>query len=152
LQLFLDFSTAIVYYYGIFVGSFCAFSQNSQYRKEINMSVNTVNSYGKISVTDDAVALIVAHSALDVYGVVDLVTNKFSDSLRELFKKSYKPKGIKITTISDRIIIDLDIILKYGVSINAVVESVRRLVKYNVEQFTGMLVDSVNINVVGVKV
>ncbi len=116
------------------------------------MSVNTVNSYGKISVTDDSVALIVAHSALDVYGVVDLVTNKFVDSLREVFKRNYKPKGIKITTISDRIIIDLDIILKYGVSINAVAESVRRLVKYNVEQFTGMLVDSVNINVVGVKV
>lgn len=116
------------------------------------MSVNTVNSYGKISVTDDSVALIVAHSALDVYGVVDLVSNKFSDSLREIFKKNYKPRGIKITTISDRIIIDLDIILKYGVSINAVAESVRRLVKYNVEQFTGMLVDSVNINVVGVKV
>ena len=45
-----------------------------------------------------------------------------------------------------------DIILKYGVSINAVAESVRRVVKYNVEQFTGMLVDSININVVGVKV
>ena len=116
------------------------------------MSVNTVNSYGKISVTDDSVALIVAHSALDVYGVVDLVSNKFTDSLREIFKKSYKPRGIKITTISDRINIDLDIILKYGVSINAVAESVRRVVKYNVEQFTGMLVDSININVVGVKV
>lgn len=116
------------------------------------MAVNTTNSYGKISVTNESIALIVAHSALDVYGVVDLVTNKFTDSLRELFKKKYKPRGIKITTISDRIIIDLDIILKYGVSINAVAESVRRLVKYNVEQFTGMLVDSVNINVVGVKV
>lgn len=116
------------------------------------MSVNTVNSYGKISVTNDSVALIVAHSALDVYGVVDLVTNKFSDSLRELFKQKYKPRGIKIKTINDRIIIDLQIILKYGVSINAVAESVRRLVKYNVEQFTGMIVDAVNINVVGVKV
>ena len=116
------------------------------------MAVNTVNSYGKISVTNDSIALIVAHSALDVYGVVDLVSNKFADSLRELFKKTYKPRGIKITTISDRINIDLDIILKYGVSINAVAESVRRVVKYNVEQFTGMLVDSININVVGVKV
>ena len=114
------------------------------------MSVNTVNSYGKISVTDESIALIVAHSALDVYGVVDLVTNKFSDALRELFRRKYKPRGIKITTISDRINIDLDIILKYGVSINAVAESVRRLVKYNVEQFTGMLVDSININVVGI--
>lgn len=116
------------------------------------MSVNTINSYGKISVTNDSVALIVAHSALDVYGVVDLVTNKFTDSLRELFRKKYKPRGIKIKTINDRIIIDLQIILKYGVSINAVAESVRGLVKYNVEQFTGMIVDAVNINVVGVKV
>ena len=116
------------------------------------MSVTTINSYGKISVTDDSVALIVAHSALDVYGVVDLASNKLIDSVRDLFKKSNKTRGIKITTISDRINIDLDIILKYGVSINAVAESVRRLIKYNVEQFTGMLVDSININVVGVKV
>lgn len=116
------------------------------------MSVTTINSYGKISVTDDAVALIVAHSALDVYGVVDLASNKFIDSVRDLFKKTNKIRGIKITTISDRINIDLDIILKYGVSINAVAESVRRLIKYNVEQFTGMIVDSININVVGVKV
>jgi len=116
------------------------------------MAVNTVNSYGKISVTNESIALIVAHSALDVYGVVDLVTSKFSDSLRELFKRKYKPRGIKINTINDRIVIDLQIILKYGVSINAVAESVKRLVKYNVEQFTGMIVDSININVVGVKV
>ncbi len=138
----------MVYYYGKFVREF--FRANKF--KENIMSVNTINSYGKISVTDESVALIVAHSALDVYGVVDLVTNKFTDSLREIFRKKYKPRGIKITTINDRINIDLDIILKYGVSINAVAESVRRLVKYNVEQFTGMLVDSININVVGVKV
>ena len=116
------------------------------------MSVTTVNSYGKFSVTDNSIALVVAHSALDVYGVVDLAGNKFTESIRDLFKKTRKPRGIKITTIADRINIDLDIILKYGVSINAVAESVRRVVKYNVEQFSGMLVDSININVVGVKV
>ena len=116
------------------------------------MAVNTVNSYGKISVTNDSIALVVAHSVLDVYGVVALVTNKFSDSMRELFRRKYKPRGIKITTINDRINIDLQIILKYGVSINAVSDSVKKLVKYNVEQFTGMIVDSISINVVGVKV
>ena len=72
--------------------------------------------------------------------------------MRELFKKRSKSRGIKILTIGDRIHIDLDIILKYGVSMNAVAESVRRSVKYNVEQFTGMIVDAININVVGVKV
>ncbi len=116
------------------------------------MSVNTINSYGKISVTEQAIALVVGHTALECYGVVDLVARGFSDSFREMVSKHRKNRGIKILTIGDRITIDLDIILKYGVSISAVAESVRRSVKYNVEQFTGMIVDSININVVGVKV
>lgn len=116
------------------------------------MSVNTINSYGKISVTDEAIAIVVAHTALECYGVVDLVARGFSVSFSEMLSKKRKTRGIKIQTIGDRIHIDLDIILKYGLSISAVAESVRRSVKYNVEQFTGMLVDSININVVGVKV
>ena len=118
------------------------------------MAVNTINSYGEISVTDESIALVVGQTALDCYGVVDLVSRKFSDAIKRMFKsKKYnKTRGIKILTIGDCIHIDLDIILKYGVSINAVAESVRRSVKYNVEQFTGMIVDSININVVGVRV
>ena len=116
------------------------------------MAVNTINSYGKISVTDESIAGVVSHTALECYGVVDLVARKLGDTISDIFRKGRKTRGIKILTIGDRIHIDLDIILKYGVSINAVAESVRRSVKYNVEQFTGMIVDSVNINVVGVKV
>ena len=84
------------------------------------MSVNTINSYGKISVTDESIALVVGHTALECYGVVDLVARKFGDSFREVFNKQKKSRGIKILTIGDRIHIDLDIILKYGVNINVV--------------------------------
>ena len=37
-------------------------------------------------------------------------------------------------------------------SISAVAESLRKAVKYSVENFTGMLVDAVNVHVVGVRV
>ena len=116
------------------------------------MAVSTENSYGNITINDESIANVVGHTALECYGVVDLVAKGFWDNVRELFKKRTKSRGIKILTIGDRIHIDLDIILKYGVSINAVAESVRRSVKYNVEQFTGMIVDAVNINVLGVKI
>ena len=116
------------------------------------MTVDTNNYYGKISVNNDAIASVAGFTALECYGVVDLVARKFGDSFREMISKQRKSRGIKILTIGDRIHIDLDIILKYGVSISAVAESVRRSVKYNVEQFTGMIVDSININVVGVRV
>lgn len=116
------------------------------------MAVSTENSYGNITIQDESIALVVGHTALECYGVVDLVARGFKDNLLELFKKRTLARGIKILTIGDRIHIDLEIILKYGVSINAVAESVRKSVKYNVEQFTGMIVDAVNINIVGVKV
>lgn len=124
--------------------------QKSHFNEDF-MAVKTVNAYGKISVTDKAIALVVAHTALESYGVVDLFS-RLREHVREMFSRQNKARGIKVLTIGDRIHIDIDIILKYGVSINAVAETVRKQVKYNVEKFTGMIVDSVNINVMGVRV
>ena len=42
--------------------------------------------------------------------------------------------------------------LKYGVSISSVTENLKSAVKYGIEKFTGMIVDSVNINIVSVRV
>ena len=56
-----------------------------------------------------------------------------------------------VTTNGDRIYIDVYVIIKFGVSINAVAESLKESVKYRVEKFTGMIVDTVNVNVIGVK-
>ena len=75
------------------------------------------------------------------------------ESARELLNKSYKyARGVKIRANQNRIVIDLYVIFKYGVSINAVARSLKDTVKYNVEDFTGMIVDSVNVHVVGIHV
>lgn len=116
------------------------------------MSVHTTNAYGKISITDEAIAQVAGYTALDCYGIVDLVPKSLSDSISELFRKHSPSRGIKVITNGDRIFIDLYVILKYGVSIEAVAESIKKSVKYHVEQFTGMVVDSLNVNVVGIKV
>ena len=65
--------------------------------------------------------------------------------------KNYGGRGIKVTTSGNRIYIDVYVIIKYGVSINAVAESLKEAIKYKVEGFTGMIVDTVNVNVIGVK-
>ncbi len=116
------------------------------------MPVNTTNSYGKISITEEAIESVCSKVALDCYGVVDLVAKKFSDNLHELFKKKSSNKGVKVITVDNKIYIDLYVILKYGVSINAVAESLKSTIKYSIEKFTGMIVDSVNVNVLGVRV
>ncbi|MBO5327599.1 MAG: Asp23/Gls24 family envelope stress response protein [Clostridia bacterium] len=115
------------------------------------MSVSTSNVYGKISISDSAIAKVACNAALECYGIVDTVSRRLSDSLSELFKKPSGGKGIKVTTSGDRIYIDVYVIIKYGVSINAVAESLKEGIKYKVEKFTGMIVDTVNVNIIGVK-
>lgn len=119
-------------------------------RKKV-MAVNTSNVYGKISISDAAIAKVAKNAALECYGIVDTVSRRFTDSLSELLKKQPGGRGIKIVTSGDRIFIDVFVIIKYGVSINAVAESLKESVKYKVEKFTGMIVDTVNVNIIGVK-
>ena len=115
------------------------------------MSVNTSNAYGKITISDMAIAKVASQAAMECYGIVDTVSRRFTDSLAELFKKDTRGKGVKVTTDGDKIYIDVYVIIKFGVSINAVAQSLKESVKYHVERFTGMIVDSVNVNVIGVR-
>ena len=115
------------------------------------MSVNTSNAYGKISISDLAITKVASHTAMDSYGIVEMVSRRLTDSLAELFKKDTGGKGVKITTSGNRIYIDVYVVMKYGVSIMAVAESLKEAIKYKVERFTGMIVETVDVNVIGVK-
>lgn len=115
------------------------------------MSVRTVNAYGDISITDETVAQIAGKITEECYGVVETVSRRFTDSIADLFHKDSKSRGVKISTVNDRIYIDLFVVLKFGTNIQAVADSIRSTVKYGVENFTGMVVSKVNINVIGMK-
>ena len=115
------------------------------------MSVNTNNAYGKISISDLAIARVASHTAMECYGIVEMAAHRFTGGLAEFLKKDTNSKGIKIKTSGNRIYVDVYVIVKYGVSINAVAESLKEAVKYKVERFTGMIVNTVNVNVIGVK-
>lgn len=117
------------------------------------MVSKTTNAYGTITISDKAIALVSFNCALDCYGVIDLVPVNLFESIKEVFNKSYKfPKGVRVKAIQNRIIVDVYVILKHGVSINAVSKSIMDAIKYNVEDFTGMIVDSVNVHIMGIRV
>ena len=88
---------------------------------------------------------------MECYGIVEMVSRRFTDSLAGLLKKDTGGKGVKVTTSGNRIYVDVYVVVKYGVSISAVAESLEEAVKYKVEKFTGMIVNTVNVNVIGVK-
>ena len=115
------------------------------------MAVRTSNAYGKITIDDSAIACVTSHIARDCYGIIDLANPGFVGSFKSVKKKS-QTNGVKIKTIGNRIYIDINVILKFGVSISTVTDNLKSSIKYGVENFTGMIIDSVNINVVGVRV
>jgi uncharacterized alkaline shock family protein YloU len=115
------------------------------------MALKTSNIYGDITISDEAVAIVVSRVARECYGVADLVSRRLSDSILSIFKKESVTKGVKLVTIDNRIYIDLYILLKADLNKEAVVSSLISTVKYHVEHFTGMRVKEVNVHVLGVK-
>ena len=116
------------------------------------MSVNTSNAYGRITITEEAIAQIAGCSALECYGVVELVSRGLAATVTGIFKKAKVSRGVRVFASGDRIYIDINIILKYGVNIEAVAQSLKKSVKYDVEKFSGMVVDTINVNVLGIKI
>ncbi|NLK17035.1 MAG: Asp23/Gls24 family envelope stress response protein [Clostridiales bacterium] len=115
------------------------------------MAVHTKNAYGQISITDEVIASIAGYAARDCYGIVEMVPRNLTDSIAVLFQRDSQSKGVRVVTSGNRIYIDLYVIIKFKVSIKAVCDSLKEAVKYHVEKFTGMIVDTVNVNVIGVK-
>ena len=115
------------------------------------MSVKTNNIYGKILISDKTIERFVSHVAMDCYGIVEFATKNVVDSMVSFLKFGSEVKGVKVRSSGDRIYIDVSVIVKYGVSIKAVVEALKESIKYKVERFTGMIVDTMNVYVMGVK-
>ena len=115
------------------------------------MAVKTNNIYGKIIISDKTIERFIAHTSMDCYGIVEFVSGSFVDAVISFLTFRSGSKGVKVKSNGDRISIDVSVIVKYGVTIKAVVESLKESIKYKVERFTGMLVDVINVNVAGVK-
>lgn len=116
------------------------------------MSLTTSNKYGKISITDEAVAMVCSQAASECYGIVELVSRRLTDNMSNLFNKKSYGKGISVATVDNKIYIEVFAVLKLGVNVEAVKDSIANTVSYACETFTGMRVKRVHVNVVGIRV
>ena len=116
------------------------------------MSVNMLYENGNITIDDQVFATLAGLAAMECYGVVGMASRNATQGIFELLKREQLTKGIKVTTIDDKINIDLYIVLQYGVKISVVADNIISRIKYCVETFSGVSVENVNIFVQGVRV
>jgi uncharacterized alkaline shock family protein YloU len=99
--------------------------------------------FGRITISSEAIAQIVAETALECYGVVAM-----KGSLRgQLARARGRPHGIEIGREGDEVTIDLHVVVEYGLNLAEVASSVSNRVAYEVERLTGLSVGAVEVHV-----
>lgn len=116
------------------------------------MSIKMYNECGNITIDDQVFATIAGLAAMECYGVVGMASRNATEGIFEILKRDQLTKGIKVTSIEDKLNIDLYTVLQYGVKISVVAENVISRVKYSIETYSGVEVNNVNIFVQGVRV
>lgn len=110
------------------------------------------SEYGEILINTDVIAVYAGSVAVECFGIVGMAAVSMKDGLVKLLKKDSLKHGINVTVEDNKISLDFHVIVSYGVSILAVADNLISNVKYKVEQFTGMKVENINIQVEGVRV
>ena len=110
------------------------------------------NELGSVNISQDVISIMAGLSAMECYGLVGMSTKGFQDGLSQLLRMKNLTKGIEVEIGEEGVVIDLYIIVEYGVKISEVANNVINRVKYTLEENAGVNVREVNINVQGVRV
>ena len=116
------------------------------------MTAKLSNQFGEIYISDDVLANIAGLACIECYGLVGMASKNAKDGFVELLRRDNLSKGVKITTESEDIIVDLFVIVKFGTKISTVADNIISKVKYTLENITGLKVKRVNLNIQGVRV
>ena len=94
---------------------------------------------GRISISADAIAHIVAEPVRESYGVVGMAGPKWLPAR--------STRGIGVGRDGDAVTVDVHVVVEYGLNLAEVASSVRNRVGYELERLTGLPVRSVEVHV-----
>ena len=109
------------------------------------------NLLGSIFISHRSLASIASQSALESYGIVGLAAKNLAEGISQALVKD-PIQGVDIHMEDSAVIIDLYVIVEYGTRIKSVADNVAELIKYQVENTTGLTVNKVNIHVRGLRI
>ena len=107
---------------------------------------------GKIEVSPVAIATIASEAVLECYGVVGMASSSLRHGLAELLGQESSRRGVDVKLADSQIVIDLYVVLEYGMRISEVAHNIMESVKFNVEKVLGIPVVQVNVHVQGLRV
>ena len=116
------------------------------------MGKEIINSLGKIDISEEVISTIAGATAVECYGLVGMASRKITDGFADLLGRENLARGVVVSIKDNEVVIDLYIVVGYGVKISEVAASVMERVRYTTEKLTGLKVSQVNVNVQGVRI
>jgi len=110
------------------------------------------NELGDITVTRELVETLAGLAALDCYGLVGMVPQNLQSGITNILGIESIRKGVQVSSSERGLIIDVYVIVGYGLKITEVAYNVMQKVTWVLENNAELPVASVNVNVKGVKV
>ncbi|HEY7347518.1 MAG TPA: Asp23/Gls24 family envelope stress response protein [Ktedonobacterales bacterium] len=107
---------------------------------------------GKIEVSPQAIGTIAGRAVSECYGVVGIAGKRLRNGAAELLPAERYHQGIEVQFSNEQIIIDLYVVLEYGLRISEIAHNIMGNVKFAVEKMLGVPVVQVNVNVQGLRV
>ena len=115
-----------------------------------NSSMNT--HLGNIVISNEVIAQYAGSVAVECFGIVGMAGISMKDGIVKLLKKDSITRGINVSIIDNKLVLDFHVIVAYGVSILAISDNLIENVKYKVEEFAGLPVERISVYVEGVRV
>lgn len=116
------------------------------------MGKEMMNSLGKIEISEEVISTIAGAAAVECYGLVGMASRKITDGFVDLLRKENLARGVVVSIKDNELVIDLHIVVGYGLSISEVAANVMERVHYTTEKLTGLKISQVNVNVQGVRI
>ena len=113
--------------------------------------VDDAGAQGTFTITNDVIAQIVGLSVLECYGVVGMAATSLSQGVARLLSRERLGQGVAVRREREGLVIDLYVVVEYGLNLAEVAANVRSRVQYQVEKLTQMPVHSLQIHIQGVK-
>jgi len=104
---------------------------------------------GKIEVLPNAIHTIATRATSECYGVLGIAAPRLRNGQAILLPAERCTQGVQIRPVNDQIIVEVYVVLEYGLRISEIAHNIMSSVKFSIEKMLGVPVVQVNVNVQG---
>lgn len=107
------------------------------------------NHLGTIGISENYFTKLIGSTVTSCFGVAGTVNSSPIQGIRSLIqkKKDFVDKGVAVRSEDGALVVDLHIVVLYGINISAISQSIINKVQYTVEEATGLTVKKINVYV-----